>query len=215
MTSNGKENIIYNGVPDLLYEEFIFKSNKAFWWHEDGNRLAYASIDNSKVQRMSIVMYGSPPNLPISPPQPVSSLTTSTKKTSSDVRSLTKTTNTTILSSSSPSSTPFNSSTISAGINKATINSNHHPHHYSNQLNTNNFNNHLYSNGHSGSHLSTAATANAESIYPKIVSYPYPKPGQTNPTIHIHIVDLQSNVITRNHKQITPPRELTKMYELI
>ena len=38
ITSNGKENYIYNGVPDLLYEEFIFKSNKLFWWYDDGNR---------------------------------------------------------------------------------------------------------------------------------------------------------------------------------
>jgi hypothetical protein len=57
--------------------------------------------------------------------------------------------------------------------------------------------------------MSNGYSMAADSIYPKIISYPYPKPGGINPTIHIHIVDLQSN--TRNHKQISAPREIAKM----
>lgn len=152
---------------------------------------------------MSIVKYGAP-SIAIPPASATSSLSSSTSsKLSSDgARSLingnlpprqaalsTNTTNAHHLNASHPTA-------------KSTTN-----HHLPNGP-LNNLNNHLYSN--SGYNIAAGySAANADSIYPKIVSYPYPKPGGINPTIHINIVDLQSN--TRNHKQISPPREISKM----
>lgn len=43
--------------------------------------------------------------------------------------------------------------------------------------------------------------------YPKVVHYPYPKPGKINPQVTIRVVDIGYNVVS-NHKQITPPKEI-------
>ena len=178
--------------------EFIFKSKKAFWWYEDGNKLAYASIDSSKVQRMTIVKYGAP-SIPI-PASPSASLSSSTaSKLSDSVRSLTNgSPRQAALSANTTTHLNASHPTVKTAIN-------HHPPSLGPMTN---LNNHLYSNGYSMM-TNGYSPANADSIYPKIVSYPYPKPGGINPTIHINIVDLQSN--TRNHKQISPPREISKM----
>lgn len=145
---------------------------------------------------MSIVKYGAPslaiPNL---------STTTPSKLTPNDnVRSLT--------SSIIPKHAALSANTTSVpatNSNTSTKPTNHHP---TNGPSTNNLNNHLYSNSAYGG-MSSGYPKDSDSIYPKIITYPYPKPGGVNPTIHIHIVDLQSN--SRNHKQITPPREIAKM----
>lgn len=185
--------------------EFIFKSKKAFWWYEDGNKLAYASIDSSKVQRMTIVKYGAP-SIAI-PPPPASSLSSSTtSKLADNVRSLTSVSSTPKQAALSANTTIVHHSNVSHPTIKSTVN-HHHPTIPAGPMN--NLNNHLYSNVGYGNMMSNGYSS-ADSIYPKIVSYPYPKPGSINPTIHINIVDLQSN--TRNHKQISPPREISKMW---
>ena len=186
--------------------EFIFKSKKAFWWYEDGNKLAYASIDSSKVQRMTIVKYGAQSIAIPLPPSPTSSLSSSTtSKLTDNVRSLTNGSPTPKQAALSANTTTVHHSNVSHPTMKSTVN-HHHPTISAGPMN--NLNNHLYSNA-GYSNMMTNGYSSADSIYPKILSYPYPKPGGINPTIHINIVDLQSN--TRNHKQISPPREISKM----
>ncbi|XP_054168267.1 dipeptidyl aminopeptidase-like protein 6 [Oppia nitens] len=58
ITSNGREGFIFNGVPDLMYEEHILETNLAFWWFNDGSRLCYASFDNTLVDQMPYIIYG-------------------------------------------------------------------------------------------------------------------------------------------------------------
>ncbi|XP_074599103.1 inactive dipeptidyl peptidase 10-like [Brevipalpus obovatus] len=59
ITRTGRSGQIYNGIPDVLYEEFILRDNKALWWNKDGSQLCYASFDNTHVDKIPIVIYGS------------------------------------------------------------------------------------------------------------------------------------------------------------
>ncbi|XP_012882665.1 PREDICTED: dipeptidyl aminopeptidase-like protein 6 [Dipodomys ordii] len=61
VVSTGKEGVIYNGLSDWLYEEEILKTHIAHWWSPDGTRLAYATINDSRVPVMELPTYtGSP-----------------------------------------------------------------------------------------------------------------------------------------------------------
>lgn len=155
---------------------------------------------------MSIVKYGTP-TLSI-PQAAVLTSSSPTKLSSSDnMRSLTNGANFTPRHSALSTNTTSN---INTNSNQKTSSIANHHHHQilSNGINTNSINNHLYSNV-AYSNMMSGYSSNSDSIYPKIVTYPYPKPGGINPIIHIHIADLQSN--NRNHKQISPPREIGKM----
>ncbi|XP_026541592.1 dipeptidyl aminopeptidase-like protein 6 [Notechis scutatus] len=57
VVSTGKEKVIFNGLSDWLYEEEILKSQIAHWWSPDGTRLAYATINDSRVPLMEIPMF--------------------------------------------------------------------------------------------------------------------------------------------------------------
>ncbi|KAJ8278115.1 hypothetical protein GJAV_G00084030, partial [Gymnothorax javanicus] len=57
LVSSGKENVIFNGLSDWLYEEEIFQTHIAHWWSPDGARLAYATIDDTLVPKMEIPMF--------------------------------------------------------------------------------------------------------------------------------------------------------------
>ncbi|EDL86406.1 dipeptidylpeptidase 6, isoform CRA_c [Rattus norvegicus] len=57
VVSTGKEGVIYNGLSDWLYEEEILKSHIAHWWSPDGTRLAYATINDSRVPLMELPTY--------------------------------------------------------------------------------------------------------------------------------------------------------------
>ncbi|XP_039204575.1 dipeptidyl aminopeptidase-like protein 6 isoform X7 [Crotalus tigris] len=54
VVSTGKDKVIFNGLSDWLYEEEILKSQIAHWWSPDGTRLAYATINDSRVPLMEI-----------------------------------------------------------------------------------------------------------------------------------------------------------------
>ncbi|KAG1652992.1 Inactive dipeptidyl peptidase 10 [Nymphon striatum] len=58
LTQDGNVGVYFNGIPDWLYEEEIFKSNNAVWWSPKGDYLCYASINDSKVQSMVYPIYG-------------------------------------------------------------------------------------------------------------------------------------------------------------
>ncbi|KAG8180137.1 hypothetical protein JTE90_028724 [Oedothorax gibbosus] len=57
LSTNGLENVIFNGIPDWLYEEEILKTNKAVWWAPDGNYLCYATINDTKVGNLNFNVY--------------------------------------------------------------------------------------------------------------------------------------------------------------
>ncbi|XP_014247731.1 venom dipeptidyl peptidase 4 isoform X2 [Cimex lectularius] len=63
ITRTGRPGSIYNGVPDWVYEEEIFNSNKALWFSPDGNYLAYATFNDSRTPVMNIPYYGLPGDL--------------------------------------------------------------------------------------------------------------------------------------------------------
>ncbi|CAM1307614.1 Uncharacterised protein g4646 [Pycnogonum litorale] len=59
ITYNGQIGVYFNGVPDWLYEEEVFKRSNTVWWSPSGIYLCYASINDSKVKSMVYPRYGS------------------------------------------------------------------------------------------------------------------------------------------------------------
>ncbi|KAG1652987.1 Inactive dipeptidyl peptidase 10 [Nymphon striatum] len=58
ITQSGKPGVIFNGVPDWLYEEEILTGNEAVWWSPNGDRICYATFDDTKVKSISYPFYG-------------------------------------------------------------------------------------------------------------------------------------------------------------
>ncbi|XP_066907561.1 inactive dipeptidyl peptidase 10 [Halyomorpha halys] len=50
--------VVFNGVPDWLYEEEILSDRKAFWMSADGHMLLYASFNDSLVEEYKFSWYG-------------------------------------------------------------------------------------------------------------------------------------------------------------
>uniref|UniRef100_A0A8C5U6E8 Dipeptidyl peptidase 4 n=1 Tax=Malurus cyaneus samueli TaxID=2593467 RepID=A0A8C5U6E8_9PASS len=57
ITQNGEENKIFNGIPDWVYEEEMFGTHSALWWSPNGNFLAYAAFDDTKVPVIEYSFY--------------------------------------------------------------------------------------------------------------------------------------------------------------
>ncbi|XP_036601940.1 dipeptidyl peptidase 4 [Trichosurus vulpecula] len=57
ITYDGKENVIFNGITDWVYEEEIFSDYSALWWSPDGTFLAYAQFNDTKVPIMQYSFY--------------------------------------------------------------------------------------------------------------------------------------------------------------
>ncbi|KAJ1099593.1 hypothetical protein NDU88_004692 [Pleurodeles waltl] len=57
LVATGREGVVFNGLSDWLYEEEILKTHIAHWWSPDGGRLAYATINDTKVPTMEIPVY--------------------------------------------------------------------------------------------------------------------------------------------------------------
>ncbi|XP_045111880.1 inactive dipeptidyl peptidase 10-like isoform X1 [Portunus trituberculatus] len=57
LTHTGRPGVIYNGVPDWVYEEEILGTNSALWFSPDGAKLAYASLNDSLVETVAIPQY--------------------------------------------------------------------------------------------------------------------------------------------------------------
>ncbi|KAG1660364.1 Prolyl endopeptidase FAP [Nymphon striatum] len=58
ITNNGKDGVIFNGVPDWLYEEDVLYTNNAIWFSPSGDKLLYASFDDTHVDEISFTTYG-------------------------------------------------------------------------------------------------------------------------------------------------------------
>lgn len=70
ITTDGKENVIFNGIPDWVYEEEVLASGSALWPSPDGSKLAFASFDDTKVQHAFYFKYGSEDSNDIPPQYP-------------------------------------------------------------------------------------------------------------------------------------------------
>ena len=74
LTFSGLDGVVWNGVPDLVNEgkrrqtlsrvttdgrvlsaEFVLKRDSAIWWQASGEKIAFASYDNSYVDRLPVV----------------------------------------------------------------------------------------------------------------------------------------------------------------
>ncbi|XP_063242355.1 venom dipeptidyl peptidase 4 [Bacillus rossius redtenbacheri] len=63
LTTSGQPGVVYNGIPDWVYEEEVLSSNKALWFSPDGQYLAYATFNDSATRVMTIPYYGLPGTL--------------------------------------------------------------------------------------------------------------------------------------------------------
>lgn len=53
VTHDGSPDLLH-GCTDWLYEEEILQTSTAMWWSVDGKQLAFLTIDNRKVQKISL-----------------------------------------------------------------------------------------------------------------------------------------------------------------
>lgn len=60
ITTSGQLNVIYNGIPDWVYEEEVFGSSNAIWFSNDGNRMAYVTFNDNDVRVMRVPHFGVP-----------------------------------------------------------------------------------------------------------------------------------------------------------
>ncbi|XP_022111974.1 dipeptidyl aminopeptidase-like protein 6 [Acanthaster planci] len=51
VTQTGEEGVIFHGIPDWVYEEELLSSDNAIYWSPDGTKIAYASFNDSKVDK--------------------------------------------------------------------------------------------------------------------------------------------------------------------
>ncbi|XP_034533546.1 dipeptidyl peptidase 4-like [Notolabrus celidotus] len=58
VTFNGKDNLIFNGHPDWVYEEEMFSSNQGLWWSPEGKYVAYIESNETEVHTIEYTWYG-------------------------------------------------------------------------------------------------------------------------------------------------------------
>ncbi len=58
MTDSGKATVIYNGVPDWVFEEEVLEGDSAIWWSPDGLKLVWGHFDDTEVVPMLLPEYG-------------------------------------------------------------------------------------------------------------------------------------------------------------
>ncbi|XP_054009789.1 venom dipeptidyl peptidase 4-like isoform X2 [Hylaeus anthracinus] len=63
ITDTGVFGTIYNGVPDWVYEEEVFGSNKALWFSPSGTKLAFGFFNDTQTPIITIPFYGYPGSL--------------------------------------------------------------------------------------------------------------------------------------------------------
>uniref|UniRef100_A0A452H3A4 Uncharacterized protein n=1 Tax=Gopherus agassizii TaxID=38772 RepID=A0A452H3A4_9SAUR len=58
ITSNGKENVIFNGIPDWVYEEEMLAVKYALWWSPNGKFIAYVEFNDTDIPIIEYSYYG-------------------------------------------------------------------------------------------------------------------------------------------------------------
>lgn len=79
ITDDGVTGIIYNGIPDWVYEEEVLSTDAAVWISPIGNHLAYARFDDTAVTEAVYDVYGNdqyPEEVKLRYPKVCQSLTT-------------------------------------------------------------------------------------------------------------------------------------------
>lgn len=62
ITFEGIPGVIYNGVPDWVYEEEVLSSGSAMWWSPDGSKLAVGFFNDTEVETFKYSIYGEAEN---------------------------------------------------------------------------------------------------------------------------------------------------------
>lgn len=58
ITNDGVPDVVYNGIPDWVYEEEVLSTDAAVWISPSGNHMAYASFNDSAVREAVYDVYG-------------------------------------------------------------------------------------------------------------------------------------------------------------
>ncbi|XP_045154009.1 prolyl endopeptidase FAP [Echinops telfairi] len=58
ITYNGRENKIFNGIPDWVYEEEMLATKYALWWSPNGKFLAYVEFNDTDIPVIAYSYYG-------------------------------------------------------------------------------------------------------------------------------------------------------------
>ncbi|XP_060807128.1 inactive dipeptidyl peptidase 10 [Amyelois transitella] len=58
ITKNGVPGVIFNGMPDFLYETQVLRLDRAMWFSPDGQTLMFISYNDSQVQQHKYPWYG-------------------------------------------------------------------------------------------------------------------------------------------------------------
>ncbi|XP_032880048.1 dipeptidyl peptidase 4-like isoform X1 [Amblyraja radiata] len=58
LTTDGKKDTIYNGIPDWVYEEEMLSTNNALWWSPNGKFLAYGQYNDTETEVIEYSFYG-------------------------------------------------------------------------------------------------------------------------------------------------------------
>nr|XP_045583917.1 dipeptidyl peptidase 4-like [Procambarus clarkii] len=57
LTTTGEPHVVFNGVTDYLYREYVLHSVSAVWASDDGSRLCYATFNDTGVKEAKIPLY--------------------------------------------------------------------------------------------------------------------------------------------------------------
>lgn len=55
--TTGGNSSLFHGVPDWVYEEEVFSNDYALWWSPDAQRVAYLTLDETKVEVFDYPIY--------------------------------------------------------------------------------------------------------------------------------------------------------------
>jgi len=49
--------VVFNGVPDWVYEEEVVETDSTLWWSPDGNTVAFLRMDEADVKDYKLQYY--------------------------------------------------------------------------------------------------------------------------------------------------------------
>ena len=58
LTNDGVPGIVFNGVPDWVFEEEVFEDNAALWWSPDASQIVWGAFDDTDVEIYDLPTYG-------------------------------------------------------------------------------------------------------------------------------------------------------------
>jgi dipeptidyl-peptidase 4 len=58
ITADGIPGVVYNGIPDWVYEEEVLGTDAATWFSPDGNKMAFIRFNDEKVREAVYELYG-------------------------------------------------------------------------------------------------------------------------------------------------------------